>query len=122
MDFMTASVSVRPQALAGIFLGEKGRRLTFDGASVSWEEAGKNRAGVCVFFSLAGQDVMTIRFSGEPASLETVNYALDLREKREAGRITRTLVLTPVQLTVSGYQEVVGERLTLEQTVDAQKK
>ena len=49
------------------------------------------------------------------------SYLAALREKREASRIVSTLTITPVQLTVRGFEESVGPTLTLVQTRDLQK-
>jgi hypothetical protein len=115
-----AAVLVGPELLTGAFLDGKGRKIIFASNRVVWTEAGRERSGACAFFSISGENVLSVRFSEEPH--ETLNFVLDLHEKRDMGRVTRILTLTPVQLRVSGIEETVGERILVEQTAEIPKK
>jgi hypothetical protein len=122
LDASAASALLKPAALSGTYMDGTGRRLAFSRDRVTWTEAGRARTGECAFFTLGDQDIVTFRFLDEKGSVaETRNYAVAVHEKRDLGRTVRTLVLTPAQLTVSGYEESVGERLSLEQTPESSR-
>jgi hypothetical protein len=60
--------------------------------------------------------------SENPHASESRSYTADFKEKRETSRIVRTLVLTPVLVTVKGFEEALGNPLTLSQTQGLPKK
>jgi hypothetical protein len=97
--------------------------LEFASPRVTWSEAGKARQGSYAIFTLQGRTILDIRVLGpRQAPAERMAFLADYREKRDAGRAVRTLVLTPVQLTVKGWEESLGRTLTLTQTVVIPKK
>jgi hypothetical protein len=123
LDPQTALASLIAPPVTGAFLDNLGRRVLFEKGRVSWSEGMKTRSGTCVFFSLDGRDIMSVRFFDDAgAPTETSHFAIDIHEKRDMGRIVRTLDLTPVQMRVSGIEEAVGDRLSLEQTTEIPKK
>ncbi len=123
LDSSSASALLRPGILSGMFTDGRGRMLTITGNQITWTEGGRERRGECVFFTLGGQDIATFRLRDDHGAVaETLNYSVALSEKRDLGRVVRVLVLSPVQLKVSGYEDSVGARITLEQTVGIPKR
>jgi hypothetical protein len=97
--------------------------IDFVNPRLTWTEGEKSRDGSYVVFSLQGRRILGVRLlSGSPTSSESRSYLADFKEKREASRVLRTLILTPVLVTVKGYEETVSEPLTLVQTQDLPKK
>jgi hypothetical protein len=109
-------------SFSGTWSGAADLVLDFDNPRIGWTQNGKRLDGSYVVYILQGRTILSVRLSlGRPGGSRTASYLAGTREKREASRIVRTLTLTPVQLTVRGFEESVGPTLTLVQTQDLQK-
>ncbi len=109
--------------LSGPYSAAPDTVLDFASPRVTWSEGGKSRQGSYAIFTLQGRTVLDIRIAGSrQVPVQLAAFLADFREKREAGRAVRTLVLSPVQLTVSGWEEALGRTLTLTQTVVIPRK
>jgi hypothetical protein len=109
--------------LAGAYTAPPDVVLDFASPRVTWSEQGRSRQGSYAIFTLQGRTILDIRLLGpRQVPAESRTFLADYKEKREANRAVRTLVLTPVQLTVKGYEEALGTPLTLSQSVDVPRK
>ena len=118
-----AAVTLDEPALAGAYASASDLTIEFSNPRLAWIEAGKRREGSYVVYSLGGRRVLGVRLLGEnPQAAESRSYLADFKERREPNRIVRVLVLTPVLVTVKGFEEAVGNPLTLSQTQDLPKK
>ena len=118
-------VSVRPAAagLAGAYSGASHLVLDFSNPRIVWTDAGRSQEGSYVVYTLQGRTILAVRLlRARQSGSESRSYLADYREKREASRLVRTLVLTPVLVTVKGYEETTAASLTLVQTQDLPKK
>lgn len=118
-----AAVALDEPALSGAYTSASDLAIEFSNHRLTWTEAGKRREGSYVVFSLRGRRVLGVRLLSEsPHASESRSYLADFKEKRDTNRLLRTLVLTPVLVTVKGFEEALGDPLTLSQTQDLPKK
>ncbi len=109
--------------LSGPYTAPPDLTLDFASPRVTWSEDGRARQGSYAIFTLQGRTILDIRLLGpRQVPAESRTFLADYKEKREANRALRTLVLTPVQLTVKGYEEALGSPLTLSQSADIPRK
>jgi hypothetical protein len=116
-------VTLPPASLKGVYLGATGTRIEFLNQKFAWTVGETTRQGSFVLFMIAEHEILSVRFfddNGLPA--ETKNYLVEKSERRELNRVTTTVTLSPVLLAVSGYQETIGDPLTLTHTDEPQKK
>jgi hypothetical protein len=119
----SAQTSQKPPVLAGAYYGSSGLAVNFENQRLRWRSSAGWRKAEYVLFPLAGKVLMSARFiATEQTPEEDRSWVVDFKEGRSPAGITRTLVLSPVQLTVSGYEEVVGDTVSLEQEVDLRAK
>ena len=117
------AVTLDAPELSGAYKGASNLVVDFANPRLTWTGGKKSWDGSYVLFSLLGRKILGVRLlTGSPTSSENRSYLAEFKEKREASRVVRTLVLTPVLVTVKGYEETVGEPLTLAQTQDLPKK
>jgi hypothetical protein len=118
-----AVVTLDEPAFSGAYTGASDLAIEFFNPRLAWTEGGTRREGSYVVFSLRGRRVLGVRLlSDSPHPSESRSYLADFKEKRETTRILRTLVLTPVLVTVKGFEEALGNPLTLSQTQGLPKK
>jgi len=118
-----AAVTLDEPALSGAYASDSDLAIEFSNPRLTWTEGGTRREGSYVVFSLRGRRVLGVRLLSEsPPASESRSYIADFKEKRGTNRIVRTLVLTPVLVTVKGFEEALGNPLTLSQTQDLPKK
>jgi Pallilysin beta barrel domain len=112
--------SLRQQPpLSGQYYGATGTVVDFESSRLVWKNGTRKRAAEYVLFPLAGKTILSVRFFTDARSPEEDrSWVVDFKENRNPARIKRTLVLSPVQLTVDGYEDSVGDTVTLEQEID----
>ena len=112
-----------PLSLLGRYSGRQGLSIDFQSPHVTWTDNVRQRTGTYVLFSLAGGTILTTRFraeTGEPDQMSS--WLVDYKEKRDSSTTTRTLGLSPIQLTVNGFEEANGDDLSVQQVQDLKKK
>jgi hypothetical protein len=107
--FHGTKASNPPSMPRGKYSNLKGLSVSFGDYRAAWKEDGVEREGVFFVFSMGADKILTVRFKGE-----TRNYLMVTSEKRKGNLVTRNMLLTPVQLTVDGYEES-GDALSLDQ-------
>jgi len=113
-----APLPPQPPALQGQYTGENALALDFENTRLTWRDSSGTRSAEYVVFPLLGRTILTVRLLGtNRASDEVHSWTVDFREAKDPTRILRTLTLSPVQLTVRGYEDAVGETLLLQQEV-----
>jgi len=123
LDRPDAQVVLAPLSLAGRYLGKSGVEVDFQSPGLTWRDAAGARDGSYVIFSLGGGVILSARFGATADDAGKVtSWLVTYQEQKDSTSATRTLVLTPVQLTVSGYQEANGDALSLVQYQDLRKK
>jgi hypothetical protein len=123
IDRPDAQVILSPLALSGRYTGRQGMTIDFQAPRLSWTESSGQRTGTYVLFSVGAGTILSTRFrsaTGEPDQISS--WLVDFKEKKDSTSTTRTLVLSPVQLTVSGYEEANGDDLALQQHEELKKK
>jgi hypothetical protein len=112
-----------PLLLLGRYSGRQGLSIDFQFPRVTWTDNTRQRSGTYVLFSLAGGTILTTRFRSETMEPDQINsWLVEYKEKRESSTTTRTLGLSPVQLTVNGFEEANGDDLSVQQVQDVKKK
>ena len=112
-----------PLPLLGRYTGRQGLSIDFQYPRVIWTDNMRQRKGSYVLFSLAGGTILTTRFRSETGEPDEVSsWLVDYKEKKDASTTTRTLNLSPVQLTVNGFEEANGDDLSVQQIQDVKKK
>jgi hypothetical protein len=117
-----AQVSMSSLALSGLYEGTDDLSISFNGNEFTWIQAGSSRSGSFVLFSLGTRSILSVRLQADRgAGQEVLSWLLDYSEKKSATRVTRTLNLSPVLLTVKGYEDAIGDALRLEQSQEIKK-
>jgi hypothetical protein len=112
-----------PLSLLGRYSGRQGLSIDFQSPHVTWTDNVRQRTGTYVLFSLAGGTILTTRFRSETGEPDQINsWLVDYKEKRDSSTTTRTLGLSPIQLTVNGFEEANGDDLSVQQVQDLKKK
>ncbi len=112
-----------PLSLLGRYSGRQGLSIEFQSPRVTWTDNTQQRTGTYVLFSLAGGTILTTRFRSETGETDHISsWLIDFKEKRDSSTTTRTLNLSPVQLTVNGFEEANGDDLSVQQIQDVKKK
>jgi len=122
IDRPDTQVVLAPLSISGRYIGRQGLTVDFQSPRVTWRDISGLHAGSYVLFSLAGHTILTTRFSveaGDPGQVSS--WLVDYAERQDSVSITRTLNLSPVQLTVSGYEDANGDTLSLLQYEDLRK-
>ncbi len=119
-----AQIVMAPLTLGGSFAGKDGLSLDFEGSRLTWTAHGQRRTGSFVLFSLGARTLLSMRVIGQQGAPDQItSWLVDFHEKRKDSlHIVRTLVLSPVELTVKGYEEAKGDALALEQIEELKKK
>jgi hypothetical protein len=122
IDRPDAQAILSPLALSDRYVGKRGLTVDFQGTRITWTEDGVRRDGTYVVFSIGGGTILSTRFHAGPGQPDKLtSWLVDYKEKRDAASATRTLVLSPVQLTVNGYEEANGDDLSLLQYKELKK-
>jgi hypothetical protein len=110
-------------SLSGRYSGKQGLAIEFQFPRITWTDNARQRTGTCVLFTLSGGTILTTRFPSETGEKDHISsWLVNYREKRDSSTITRTLGLSPVQLTVNGFEEANGDDLIVQQSQDVKKK
>ncbi|HVO37995.1 MAG TPA: pallilysin-related adhesin [Spirochaetia bacterium] len=110
-------------APAGVYHGPNGLSVDFHNPQLTWKSGGVQKMAVYVIFALRGRNILSARFTGRAGTAEEDrSWLIDFREKKDPASIVRTLLLSPVQLTVKGYQDTAGDAVSLEQSQDLRPK
>jgi hypothetical protein len=123
IDRPDAQAILSPLVLAGRYSGTQGLTVDFQTPRLTWTDSDGQRTGTYVLFSIGGGTILTTRFraeSGEPDQISS--WLVDYKEKKDPASATRTLTLSPVQITDNGYEEANGDDLSLQQYQDLKKK
>ncbi len=113
-----AASPVPPPALDGLYIGSNGLSLDFENGRMEWKDSSGTRSAEYVLFPLSGKVIMTVRFPGDGrTSDDDRSWVVDFKEAKDPVRILRTLSLSPVQLTVKGFEDAVGDTLALQQWI-----
>jgi hypothetical protein len=106
-------------ALDGQYYSPNGIVIDFDNPKLRWKSRGSQRTAEYILFALAGRTIMSARFFGDDRTPEEdKSWLIDFKESKNPARIKRTLTLSPVQLTVNGYEDASGDAISLEQETD----
>jgi hypothetical protein len=123
IDRPDAQAILSPLALSGRYAGKRGLIVDFQATGVMWTDGRGQRTGSYVLFSLGGATILSTRFHTEPGQQDLVSsWLVDYKERKDSTSVTRTMTLSPVQLTVNGYEEANGDDLPLLQYQDLKKK
>ncbi len=120
---LDALVVMAPLTLSGSFVGNDGLTLDFEGSQLTWTAHGQRQTGSFVLFSFGPRTLLSMRVSGSRGTLDQISsWLVDFHERKDSRQIVRTLGLSPVVLTVKGYDEAKGDALALEQIEELKKK
>jgi hypothetical protein len=123
IDRPDAQAILSPLALSGRYAGKRGLTVDFQATGVTWTDGGGQRTGSYVLFSVGGGTILSTRFRTQPGEHDQISsWLVDYREKMDSTSAIRTIILSPVQLTVNGYEEANGDDLSLLQYQDLKKK
>jgi hypothetical protein len=108
--------------LDGRYSTPDGLSLDFSGSRVTWSDASGQKSGGYVLFSLGTATILTIQIGDNPRTPgQTSSWLVNVHGGGNATPAARTLALSPVRLTVSGYEDLNGPDLLLTQVVDVKK-
>ncbi|HYW84717.1 MAG TPA: pallilysin-related adhesin, partial [Spirochaetia bacterium] len=120
---LDAQLVMGPLTLSGSYVGNDGLSLDFDGSQLTWTTNGQHQTGSFVLFSLGARTLLSMRVSGPRGTPDQISsWLVDFHERKDSLHIVRTLGLSPVLLTVKGYEEAKGDALALEQIEELKKK
>jgi hypothetical protein len=123
LDRPDSQAALSPLALSGRYLGRQGLAIDFDPPRLTWSDTDGRKTGTYVLFSVGGGTILSTRFHAENGETDGIrSWRVDYAENKSPVSITRTLGLSPVQLTVNGYEEANGYDLSLQQFQDLTKK
>ena len=123
IDRPDTQAMLSPLSLLGRFSGRQGLSIDFQFPHVTWSDNVRQRTGTYVMFSLAGGTILTTRFPSDTGEPDPINsWLVDYKEKKSSSTTTRTLGLSPVQLTVNGFEEANGDDLSVQQVQDIKNK
>ena len=115
----TPSVQLAPSSLSGAYRDEMGLRLSFSGSVVTWVDAFSQKRGYYISYAINGVPAIAVRFLNESGSPgPALNYLVEPGSRKEMGKAIRTLTLSPIRLTVGGYEEDAGDPLVLDKMED----
>jgi hypothetical protein len=123
IDRPDAQAILSPLVLTGRYTGTQGLAVDFQTPRLTWTDSDGRRTGTYVLFSIGGGTIITTRFrmdTGEPDRISS--WLVDYKEKKDPTSAMRTLTLSPVQITVNGFEEANGDDLSLQQYQDLKKK
>jgi hypothetical protein len=123
IDRPDAQANLSTLALSGKYVGGRGLSIDFQPPHLVWTDVEGQRTGTYVIFSIAASTILSIRFPksvGQPDQISS--WLVDFKEKLEPSAATRMLHLSPVQLTVNGYEEANGDDLSFQQYQDLRRK
>ncbi len=118
-----SAVTIAPPTLDAVYRNASGVRIAFEGTRITWSEGSKERSGVFAMLSVAGRNILSIRFTDPYGPQgETRNYILEYGEKRERNGIVKTIMLSSVQFSVNGLEETMGDPIVLQKIEQASKR
>lgn len=118
-----SQIVMAPMALSGLYVGSDSLSINFEGARLTLTAMGRRRAGSFTMFSFGTRTVLSMRLTGARGTPDQItSWLVDFHERKDTVKVVRTLGLSPVQLTVKGYEEAKGDTLQLEQTLELKKK
>jgi hypothetical protein len=116
---------VRMSALrpSGRYVGPDALSVDFDGSRIAWNDKRGLHTGTFIVFTVGQRSILSVRLFSRDGRQATIrSWLIDYREKKDPTRIQRTILLSPVLLTVKGYEEARGDSIALAQTQDLSKK
>ncbi len=117
-----SQVALSPLTLTGKYSASKGLTVDFRYPRITWTDGTGPREGTYVLFSLGTGTILTTRLRANPRGREeNRSWLVDYREKKTPVSVSRTLSLSPVVLTVNGYEEANGDGLSLLQEQDLKR-
>jgi hypothetical protein len=120
---LDSQIVMAPLTLSGSFVGNDGLSLDFEGSRLTWTANGQRRTGSFVLFSFGARTLLSMRVIGPQGTPDQISsWLVDFHERKDSLHIVRTLGLSPVELTVKGYEEAKGDTLVLEQIEELKKK
>jgi hypothetical protein len=118
-----AQVRMSPLKLSGRYTSPDGVTADFDSNHVQWSDKRGTRSGTYIVFTVGPRSIMEVRLSSRDGRQTTTrSWLLDYKEKKDPVRLQRTANLSPVIITVKGFEEARGDTITLSQTLDLSKK
>jgi hypothetical protein len=122
IDRPDAQAVLSSLALSGRYSGRQGVAVDFQAPRLTWADRDGQRAGTYVLFSFGGATILSIRFHTETGDPDQISsWLVDYKERKDPISETRTLNLSPVKLTVNGYEEANGDDLSFQQYRDLRK-
>jgi hypothetical protein len=116
IDKPDTHVSLSQLALSGSYTSPSGAAVSFDPPRVTWTDGASSRAGTFLVFSLGTRTILSTRFPrGDRMQDAIISWLVDYSEKKDANRSVRTLSLSPIQLTMNGYEDANGDEISFEQ-------
>lgn len=120
---LDAQVVMAPMTLSGSYIGNDGLTVDFEGSRLIWTARGQRQTGSFLLFSLGARTLLSMRVSGSQGTPDQISsWLVDFHQRKDSMHIVRTLGLSPVVLTVKGYEEAKGDALALEQIEELKKK
>jgi len=118
-----AQIVMAPLTLSGSYVGNDGLSLDFEGSRLTWTAGGQRQTGSFVLFTIGARILLSARVTGPRGTADQVSsWLVDFHERKDSLHVVRTLGLSPVELTVKGYEEAKGDALALEQIEELKKK
>jgi hypothetical protein len=116
-------VRMSAMKLSGRYASADGLSMDFDGSRLAWSDKRGQRAGTWIVFTVGQRPILSVRlFSRDGRQSSVRSWLMDFREKKDPTRLQRTLLLSPITLTVKGWEEARGDAITLTQTQDLSRK
>jgi hypothetical protein len=115
-------VTLAPPDLEGTYQSTDGLVITFLGQRLIWAAGAQARSGAFVVFSIGGHRILSIRlFDARGLPAESKSFLVQPGRKRVFDRAIETLTLSPVLLTVDGFEEAAGDPITVERIQESNK-
>ena len=123
LERQSASSSMSSRVLQGVFAASGGQVVDFENPRLTWTEAGRERSGIYALYTLGGNEILQVRYrDAKGAGTDSAAWLVGFKERQDRVRSIRILSLTPVVLTVNGYEESGGNTISFEQVTELKKK
>ena len=106
--------------LSGVYLSEMNRRIRFDGNRFAFSGESASQGYFSLYPLSEKETILCLKTISPTYAVTAVdNYLIDFSETNENGRVTKSIRLTPIRLTVNGAAAIPGaETIQYEQVVD----
>ncbi len=116
LDHPESRIGTPALTLRGPYASPDGLVATFGDSTLTWSDSAGRRQGSYALFSIGTAIVLTIRTEAtDRVPSRTQSWVVTVRESKGPNAVTRTLSLSPVRLTVSGFEPLSGANLVLTQ-------